>query len=321
MSSAGLGNPVVLAAVMRQLRADGADLVTSMRSLAGWFAYRAARALRLPCVVTLQGELSMDASRVFERSAPMRHTLRMLLAQADRVPRALGDACGSRGAGRPSLGRRAEVIPNGVRLEDFHGLPARSTSATQPYIAALGRHVEQRALTCCWRRSQQHRRGVTSDGFQRPGGSSSAVMDQIEASLNSARDLGVAERALVPRSPRPRRCHSASRRCCPVRPPFTSRALRHREPRGHGGRRALIASDVGGVSEFVESGVNGELVPPDDPLALSEAISRLASDQEARDRLSEAGQRTAKRYDWADIERRYLVSYGEALLAAKGGSR
>ncbi len=39
----------------------------------------------------------------------------------------------------------------------------------------------------------------------------------------------------------------------------------------------VVATDVGGNSEAVKDGVNGLLVPPEDPVALAEAIARLLS--------------------------------------------
>ena len=41
----------------------------------------------------------------------------------------------------------------------------------------------------------------------------------------------------------------------------------------------LVVSDVGGLPEIVRDGENGFLVPPDDPDALAERISRLLSDE------------------------------------------
>ncbi len=47
----------------------------------------------------------------------------------------------------------------------------------------------------------------------------------------------------------------------------------------------VIATDVGGVGEIVEDGVNGLLVPPREPAALAAAIRRLFDDGPLRDRL------------------------------------
>lgn len=44
----------------------------------------------------------------------------------------------------------------------------------------------------------------------------------------------------------------------------------------------LIASDVGGVPEIISNGINGLLVPPANPIALSEAIRILSEDKDLR---------------------------------------
>src|SRR3954451_11076648 len=51
----------------------------------GYYAKLAADRDRLPLVVSLQGELTMDANQIYQRSATMRRTWRRLLADADVV--------------------------------------------------------------------------------------------------------------------------------------------------------------------------------------------------------------------------------------------
>ncbi|HEU4974691.1 MAG TPA: glycosyltransferase family 4 protein [Baekduia sp.] len=51
---------------------------------------------------------------------------------------------------------------------------------------------------------------------------------------------------------------------------------------------AVVATDVGGTSEFVTDGVNGLLVPPDDVTASAEAIVRILKDPDLRKRLAAA---------------------------------
>jgi len=53
--------------------------------------------------------------------------------------------------------------------------------------------------------------------------------------------------------------------------------------------RPVIATQVAGVSELVEDGTTGFLVPPGDATALADRIRRLASDPELRARLGAAG--------------------------------
>ncbi len=57
--------------------------------------------------------------------------------------------------------------------------------------------------------------------------------------------------------------------------------------------RACIASNVGGLSELITSGVDGILVPPKDAEALSAAISRLAEDTRLRQELAKNARKKA----------------------------
>ncbi len=50
----------------------------------------------------------------------------------------------------------------------------------------------------------------------------------------------------------------------------------------------VVATRVAALPEAVEDGVNGRLVPPDDPAALADAVARLAADPDARRRLGAA---------------------------------
>lgn len=60
----------------------------------------------------------------------------------------------------------------------------------------------------------------------------------------------------------------------------------------------VVATRVSGHPEVVEDGVNGRLVPVDQPRALADACVALLRDPDARARLGEAGRRTvAERFD------------------------
>ncbi len=53
--------------------------------------------------------------------------------------------------------------------------------------------------------------------------------------------------------------------------------------------RPVVASNVGGIPEMIEDGVNGLLVPPHDPAALAAAITRLLTDHPYADMLGRTG--------------------------------
>lgn len=58
---------------------------------------------------------------------------------------------------------------------------------------------------------------------------------------------------------------------------------------------ACLSTAVGGVPELIADGVNGRLVPPDDPGALAEALGALIGDPDHRRALGRAGQRRVAR--------------------------
>jgi glycosyltransferase involved in cell wall biosynthesis len=51
---------------------------------------------------------------------------------------------------------------------------------------------------------------------------------------------------------------------------------------------AIVATDFAGIPEFIRSGVEGELVPPGDWAALSNALNLLARDPDRREALGAA---------------------------------
>lgn len=64
------------------------------------------------------------------------------------------------------------------------------------------------------------------------------------------------------------------------------------EAMSYGG--CVLATDVGGLPEYVKHGVSGWLVPPQDPAKMAEAIIKLASDKNLRSLLRKAAPGHAK---------------------------
>jgi len=58
---------------------------------------------------------------------------------------------------------------------------------------------------------------------------------------------------------------------------------------------ALVGTNVGGIAEQIEDGVNGLLVPPDNPEALAGALEKVISDPSYRYNLARAAWQKAKR--------------------------
>jgi glycosyltransferase involved in cell wall biosynthesis len=73
--------------------------------------------------------------------------------------------------------------------------------------------------------------------------------------------------------------------------------------------KPIVVSDIGGLGEVARSGA-ARPVPPDDPAALRQALSRLLADPAARERLAVAAQSAAAgSYSWAQAARATLSLY------------
>jgi glycosyltransferase involved in cell wall biosynthesis len=76
---------------------------------------------------------------------------------------------------------------------------------------------------------------------------------------------------------------------------------------------AVAATEVGGVPDVAESGVDALLVPPENSAALAAAISRIAGDGELRVRLGEAARRRAAEMGADRVADRIDAIYRELL--------
>ncbi len=85
----------------------------------------------------------------------------------------------------------------------------------------------------------------------------------------------------------------------------------------------VVASNSPGLCESVRDGETGFLVPHGDLKALAEASVRLLSDDALWQRMSEAGIRWARRFDWENATSEmeaYLMETAESAVKAAGGA-
>jgi starch synthase len=78
---------------------------------------------------------------------------------------------------------------------------------------------------------------------------------------------------------------------------------------------AVVASRVGGIPEVVADGVNGLLVPPDDPGALADALNVLLRDPGRAEAMGHAGrERAVTEFSWETVAAQTAALY-ESLVS------
>lgn len=79
--------------------------------------------------------------------------------------------------------------------------------------------------------------------------------------------------------------------------------------------RAIVATDVPGCRDVVQHGINGLLVPPNNPQALADAIKQLLEDESLRRRMGKKGrQLVLERFSSQNINNQTLAIYKNLLF-------
>ena len=195
------------------------------------------------------------------------------------VSEALAEGARELGASSP------RVIPNGVEI------PVRlEPEASPPEVLFAGRLSEEKGIEDLLEAAQGLRLVVAGDGPLR-----GKVPDAL---------------GFVPRDELARLYDRAAVVVCPSR--REGFGLTCAEAMAHG--RPVVASAVGGLTELVEHGVTGLLVPPRDPVALRAAVDRLLADSDLRARLGAEGRtRVARMCGWEQVIDDTLETYERAL--------
>lgn len=85
--------------------------------------------------------------------------------------------------------------------------------------------------------------------------------------------------------------------------------------------KPVVATAVGDISEVVQHGINGLLVPPNNPEKLAEAVVTLLTDDELRNKISHNLASEIARRSAGVVARAHLRVYEDAIRKARGEKR
>lgn len=82
---------------------------------------------------------------------------------------------------------------------------------------------------------------------------------------------------------------------------------------------AIVASNIEGYRDVLSHEETGILVPPREPAAIADAVTRVGRDESLRGALVENARCAVERYSWDRVTREILGVYEEALSGARTG--
>lgn len=268
------------------------------------YALRARERQPRPLVVTLQGELTMDADHIFERSEGARQTLRRALREADVVTgcsaKTVRDA--EEFLGEPMA--KARTIFNAANLQDF--AQAKPWSHARPYIFALGRLVPQKGFDLLIESYADaalpgHDLLIAGEGPERA---------PLEALIRSR---GLAGRVhLLGRAERPQVASLFLGCSFFALPSRADEGLPVVCAEAMAAGKAVVAARAGGTPEAVLDGQSGLIFEKEDRAALTAALRKLADDPALCGRFGEAGARRSEQFSWPVITAQYIAAYHDA---------
>ena len=282
-----------LAAIERAVRDQSPppDLLLCFQTfISGWAGVRAQRRLGIPAVVWVrgEGEYRLRASRRMRALAPWVWANArgvMVQSEANRVA-LLAELGDSAPGARDAVAGKLEVVPNGLDLPQTVAPPGGrvltvgrlipdkgmdvvvdAVAGIQGLLTLAGEGPERSRLES---RARQHGLDARFTGFVPRGRLDALYREAWVVVLAARRGEGLPNAVL--------------------------------EAFAHG--RPVVATPVAGVRDLVVDGVNGLLVPSDDPLALRDALARLAHERGLAERLGRAGRETAEAFAWSRVRPR-----------------
>jgi phosphatidyl-myo-inositol alpha-mannosyltransferase len=286
------------------MRSFDPDLIHAHEPLTPSISMLAVLAAGAPVVATFHA--SLDRSRLMELAGP---ALRQVSGRIDAAV-AVSDAAASfvRRVVRVPL----EIVPNGVDVRAFSD-PGRSVEGLQegPKILWVNRLDPQKGFEIMLRAFEQLASEVGDVHLLVAGdGRDRVLLRSLPGDLRSR----ILRLGTVPHEELPR-YHAAADVFVSPATGQESFGIVLVEAMAAG--VPVVASDIEGYREVVRDGVDGLLVPPNDPNALAAAIRRVLSEPELAAALKAAGRSRAQAFSWQAIAPRLEAVYDRVLSATR----
>jgi len=295
--------------VSRLVKEFKADLLHVMCVSPGAdYAMDTARALRLPLVTTLQGELTMDANRVFQRSKTAQATLRRALSESTSITacsaKTLADAIAFNGGRVESP---THVIFNGALVADFDNV--QPTLREKPFVFALGRLVPQKGFDVLLD-SLKAQPDCLPNGWELviagdgPDESQLRELCRFHGLDGRVRFIGRADHAAV----------AGLMRGCEfvVVPSRADEGLPVVCAESMAAGKAVVGTRRGGIPEAIIHQENGLIVEPENATDLANAIRQIAHNSELRHAMSAKAYQRSTEFSWPVVTKSYVAVYEEA---------
>lgn len=271
----------------------------------GLYATALSRITGTPLVLSNHGETFSDAHGAFESSRLLRMGLRAGLKRAAAVT-----ACSQFAADdltRFGVDSEAiEVVFNGIDLHEPAGEPA--PGLPRKYVLGVGRLVSTKGF--------DHLIRAFATIAAAPAAADVDLViagegPQAAALAETAAESGVADRVhFTGRLQRPQVVTVMAKAQLLVVPSRVE-AFGITVLEGWRASIPVLATDHGGPPEFVDHGVTGLLIDPQDVPGMGERIASLLADDAQRTAVGGAGNAQVQSFTWDRVAQRYHELYGE----------
>jgi len=286
------------------MRSFDPDLIHAHEPLTPSTSMLAVLAAEAPVVATFHA--SLDRSRLMELAGP---ALRQVSGRIDAAV-AVSDAAAS--FVRRVVRGPMEIVPNGVDVRAFSdpGRPVEGLPAG-PKILWVNRLDPQKGFEIMLRAFEQIASEVGEVHLLVAGdGRDRVLLRSLPGDLRSRiLRLGTVAHEALPRY------HAAADVFVSPATGQESFGIVLVEAMAAG--VPVVASDIEGYREVVRDGVDGLLIPPNDPNALAAAIRRVLSEPELAAALKAAGRSRAQAFSWQAVAPRLEAVYDRVHSARR----